>query len=304
METPSDSLLRPEDLANHSNSVALLRRIGEELDLHRIVRVYRDGLVLPSAERPEPFLLGEEIFDAERRRSSRPGQPGAREGGEERSAAESWSGCSPSSLLGERGVDQESAADLEMAMDAQAYPHLRVRFASANLVLLEGFVAPVAGLARLARIGIRYPTDRSLPVKSWAWWGDGRWIGPRHTNYGDGSVCAFEIPDGTWNRNHPLVKYLDLVAVWIVRHAFLRAFGRWPGQQVLHTAHERLTDHRPGELCGGCSSGKPYEACHKRSDVRLSVKQLEAEYRARFGIALQLPPGPWFDFGVWARRAA
>lgn len=98
---------------------------------------------------------------------------------------------------------------------------------------------------------------------SWAWWLPALiWIGPRHTNYHPlGSICSFEPEDRTWQRGQLLITLLDLQVLWIVRHIFLRRFGRWPGRQVFHTSWERVLEQRPGELCGGCDSNHRYEEC-------------------------------------------
>ena len=143
-----------------------------------------------------------------------------------------------------------------------------------------------------------YPLDNRYNVMTWAWWGPGLfWIGPRHTNYPDGSVCSYEIRDGTWNRQMALTTLLDLHVVWVVRHIFMRWFGYWPGHQVFHTSYERLNEHRPGELCGGCDSGLRYEECCQKLDeendgvesVALSVIKLSSGIERK-------PPKPIRDF--------
>jgi hypothetical protein len=63
-------------------------------------------------------------------------------------------------------------------------------------------------------------TDRHF-VKSWAFYSSAVgvfWIGPRHTNFPDGSICAFEPRDGTWCFGDSLVELLDLYTVWAIRH--------------------------------------------------------------------------------------
>jgi hypothetical protein len=185
---------------------------------------------------------------------------------------------------------------VQSATDAQkGYSQLRVRLAG-PVIWLEGEIEPVKRLDRVARVVVSYPRDASLPVRSWAFWTNGSWIGPRHTNFGDGSICAFEIPDGTWRRELPLVGYLDLVSVWIARHTYLKEFDRWPGRQVLHTAQEQLTEHRRGEICGRCESGRLYERCHRRLDERRSTADVEAEYRGKYRGAIQMPPASSAEF--------
>jgi hypothetical protein len=87
------------------------------------------------------------------------------------------------------------------------------------------------------------------------------WIGPRHTNYFDGSICAYEPTDGTWSLGMPLVDLFAYYTLWAARHLHLRQFGYWPGQQRVHRASERLAELKQNELCG-CSDGtRPYREC-------------------------------------------
>jgi hypothetical protein len=169
-----------------------------------------------------------------------------------------------------------------------AYPQLIVRPAPATL-WLEMHLFPLIGYARGAFLLVGYPLDALLPVQSWAWWTDGLWIGPRHTNYGNGSVCAYEPTDGTWARGRPLVSLLDLIATWVVRHIHLLEFGRWPGGQALHTAHERLTEIRPGERCG-CDAVRGYEMCHRDADLARSPSHIADEFRRKFPTPWRRPP--------------
>ncbi len=142
-------------------------------------------------------------------------------------------------------------------------------------------------------------------VRSWAWWGPGLiWIGPRHTNYPDGSICSFEPKDlDAWQRGKSLRDLLDIHAVWIVRHLFLRYFGHWPGDQVFHTAYERLKEHRPGELCGGCRSGLRYEDCCRILDYRLDPVERVISFMRQFGNLDRNPPKAVSEFVYGGRKA-
>jgi hypothetical protein len=107
-------------------------------------------------------------------------------------------------------------------------------------------------------------------VRSWGFWVSPletvRWIGPRHTNFFDGSICAFEPADGTWDFGDSLVELLDLYTVWALRHLHLQALGRWPGSQAVHHAIERILELREDEYCGCGGSGKKYADCCKARD--------------------------------------
>lgn len=272
-------------------ALVLLRQIGEELDHHKTLRVFRGGVVQPSTGCPSPHLLGEESAHDRAREpagSERP-EAGQGQGSAEGSPASTRPGPSAGQVLRERGVEAKLVADIEGATDAQeGYPQLRARLAG-PIIWLEGEIDPVPGLGRAARVRISYPMDRTIHVRAWAWWKKGKWIGPRHTNF-DGSVCAYELSDRSWTRALPLVGYLDQVAGWISRHAYLAEFGRWPGPQALHTARERLIEHQPGELCGACMSGRPYEECHKPADMRMGRMAIDQEYHRLVGKAVRRLP--------------
>jgi len=108
-------------------------------------------------------------------------------------------------------------------------------------------------------------------VRSWGFWGDPlaypEWIGPRHTNYPDGSICAFEPADGTWALSDPIVKLLDIYTLWAVRHLHLQVFGRWPGREAVHHPAERVIELRADEYCGCARSDKLYGECCMPKDL-------------------------------------
>ncbi len=114
------------------------------------------------------------------------------------------------------------------------------------------------------------------------------WIGPRHTNYGHGSVCSFDT-DNVLQCENPLLRQIDLISCWIVRQIHLLHFDFWPGPQRLHTAHERMTEHQPGELCG-CGELVPYELCHKPTDELMTPEQRLAEFKRQFPNPSRKPP--------------
>lgn len=109
-------------------------------------------------------------------------------------------------------------------------------------------------------------------VKSWGFWTGGLmnepvWIGPRHTNFPDGSICAFEPSDSTWTPSHAIVTLLDIYTLWAVRHLHLKAFEKWPGQQYIVHPYERLTEQREDELCGCGRYEKKYFECCREADL-------------------------------------
>jgi hypothetical protein len=108
-------------------------------------------------------------------------------------------------------------------------------------------------------------------VRTWAFWTGlittAAWIGPRHTNFPDGSVCAFEPADGTWAFGDSLVDLMDLYTVWVLRHLHLQTVGRWPGYQSVRLPYERILELRPDEFCGCEQSHLLYGGCCRNTDL-------------------------------------
>jgi hypothetical protein len=260
----------------------VLRAIGEDLDRDIYPVVHTNGAVMPDSSRLST-PSGEEIQDAYHaearpaRSEAGPGQ-GSAGGGPSAEGSEARFLCHP-------GLAGGLAERLEWA--AAAYPTMRVRVAPPVVWLLTRN-HPILGLPDEALTLTGLPIDldggdgeENRPFVSWAWWDVGIWIGPRHTNFGDGSICSFEPSHGTWRPGDSIVTLLDLHAVWVARHLHLRHFGRWPGKQILHTAHERVIDQRPGELCG-CGSLRQYSACHQASDRGRTRYERLSEFTRRY----------------------
>jgi len=275
-----------KDRDGRAEARALLRQIGEDLDQDKSLIVSRGGTVWPSAGQPLSHELGAKEGSLNGTPTAGPawaGRSAARKGqGTPRDTAAGSPASAAASLLRQLGVREWVVRDVVGA--GSAYPQLIVRPAPATL-WLEMHLYPLSGYARGSFLLIGYPLDALLPIQSWAWWTDGLWIGPRHTNYGHASVCAYEPSDGTWARGRELVSLLDLIATWVVRHIHLLEYGRWPGGQALHTAYERLAEIRPGERCG-CELPLRYEDCHRFDDIARSEHEVVAEFRRKF-------PAPW-----------
>lgn len=244
-----------------------LRAIGALLDRDEYPHVGTNGQVMPEPD-PTPELPGKGASDdaSERKRGTN--------GSETRQGEGSSTGCSAEApweafLLGHADLSDRNRSDLGAAM--MAYPSLRIRIAPPVAWLLT-INEPIATMPLRAFMLTTMSLDptanlagQNRTAAAWAWWDVGIRVGPRHTNYGDGSICSYEPAQRTWTSSDSLLKLLDLNSLWITRHLFLQQFGRWPGDQVLHTAHERLAEHRPSELCG-CGSMSPYDECHREQD--------------------------------------
>lgn len=91
-------------------------------------------------------------------------------------------------------------------------------------------------------------------------------VGPRHTNYPDGSICAFTDDDDAWRPGDSPKILLNLYAEWLVCHLFLRIERRWPGRQVGLDATYRQSEFDAREWCD-CGSGRRYGECHSPLDA-------------------------------------
>jgi hypothetical protein len=133
----------------------------------------------------------------------------------------------------------------------------------------------------------------AFAVKSWGFWRDSpfsvRWIGPRHTNFPDGSICAFDPTDWTWVFGDSLVSLLDLYSVWALRHLHLQMFNRWPGPQSVFHPYERRVEFQPDEHCG-CGSGRAYGLCCASHDAARKPLPDAVSFSVLFAGGLREPP--------------
>lgn len=272
----------------HKRGEELLETLGEHLDDDRQPLVHEGGVVMPGPASPSEFTPGEKgNGHVERRSEPRRSAAGSRSGTSRRGSAEGKGPTDAAApLVGQPGLTPAIQRDLRAAADA--YPQMRVATAP-RVAWLHTWVRPIFGLPRTAYLLTQYPFEKIFPVRSWAWWGTGVWIGPRHTNFPHGDICAYNPEDQTWHRGISLVTLLDLHVVWVVRHMHLRRFGRWPGRQVLHTTYERLQEMRHGELCG-CGSADRYEDCCQPEDERADLVRALRKHIDRVGPRRRRPP--------------
>jgi hypothetical protein len=137
------------------------------------------------------------------------------------------------------------------------------------------------GLTRKATFLTHIPFDRGGRASAWGYWTtavSASWIGPRHTNFPDGSICAFEPRDGTWSVGDKIVKLLDLYTLWALRHLHLEVFGRWPGHQSVPIPYERLQELKDDELCGCDQADLLYSECCKPADLALDRQEAFADF--------------------------
>lgn len=268
---------------------SVLQQVGSQLDQEIFPAVRNGGIVTPT-EAAVPSNLGAEKYDDEqkeqRRSATRSRKRAARR---ERSAGRSGSTRETSSH-----VSTSLQALYEDALDAvqRAYPTTEIWKRKDGLWLLtRSSLLPGLPRAAVFLTGISY---RKALVRAWGFWkcsliGE-TWIGPRHTNFPDGSVCAFHPTDGTWVVGDPIVELLDLYTLWALRHLYLEAFGRWPGRQAVFHPYERIVELRGDEYCGCGRSGRLYCECCRDKDLGRNRIAIAVDFLSRFAGGLRKPP--------------
>ena len=136
-------------------------------------------------------------------------------------------------------------------------------------------------------------------VRAWGLWCAGRvgatWIGPRHTNYVDGSICAFEKDAGTWSFGDSLVALFDLLSVWAIRQLFAESFGRWPGPQASSYPYERLLEFQDTEHCGCAKPKGRYGQCCKPRDLSYKPSAIACAHITLSGWRIRQAPSAIVD---------
>lgn len=251
----------------------LLDEIGRHLDGYVFPVVKNGGIVMPS-QAAVPFQsLGME-FDHEQKAARGSAadtraraQGWQRPSGGAQSAGRPWSSCATAPFVDGVHVYRDPLASVR-----DAYPDSQV-WRQQEGFWLTTRIALLPNLERRARLLVAV-SERHRIVRSWAFWDGGvvgaTWIGPRHTNFPDGSICAFDLADGTWSFGESLIALLDIYTLWVLRQLHLEVLGRWPGPQSVPYLYERLVEFRDGELCGCANSQRQYADCCKDSDLAKS----------------------------------
>ena len=244
-----------------------LADMGKCLDDQAELRVLNGGVVVPGTPTFAPSTSGVERKDvdakATRRSETRPRPRSPRW---ERTSGRSWTTSAAAPVVSRHFKKQYEA---ELSGLGEFYPETQLWYRPDGVWLLwKSRVLNELPRHALFLTGVSYV---SLTVRSWGFWAHELsaplWIGPRHTNFGDGSICAFEPMDHTWTFGQPIVRLLDLYTVWALRHLHLEVLGKWPGQQVAHYRIERILEQRDNEYCGCGASNKLYGDCCKHDDI-------------------------------------
>ena len=170
------------------------------------------------------------------------------------------------------GADLRAQYEVQLSALAEQYPGAQIwHHEHGYWILSRSQLLPNLKEHAIFLTGFFFPAHM---VRSWAFWRSPialpAWIGPRHTNFPDGSICAFEPSDKTWRFGDALVALLDLYTSWALRHLHLRVFGRWPGNQFVRFPGERILELKADEHCGCSQSEKLYGECCMKKDFALN----------------------------------
>lgn len=260
---------------------AQLQAIGSQVDAGTYPNVFNDGVIAPKDSVVNQLTTGAENYDEQQ--------------GTCRSAAGSWPGTAgwqgPSGRSRASG-DTEPSGSRQLCenylgqLDAvfAAYPRTAV-WTSGDGMWLAVDSSVLAGLDRKATFLIAVPFRHLQPIRAWAFWTTAvsrSWIGPRHTNAIDGSICAFNPSEGTWKVGGDLVGLIDQFTMWAFCHLHLEVLGCWPGRQTAEFIYERLTELKDNEWCGCRPDAERYADCCKQSDLAADRFQAAMQFVGGF----------------------
>ncbi|KGX66923.1 hypothetical protein Y027_261 [Burkholderia pseudomallei TSV5] len=277
-----------------------LRRIGELLDASRFPVVRNGGIVVPGEPVISPRTVGTESNHVRPGKARTETRSRAWESDRQGTPSRAWSRTGPGA--------PRSAAPLvvselynkfshELIAVQQAYPGTQHWLDDDSMwFIAESSLLPGFSHKAVFVVAIRFADGL---VRGWGFWGTEvigyEWIGPRHTNFPDGSICAFEPADGTWTVSDSLVELLDLYTLWAVRHLHLRVFGRWPGFQAVRHSYERILELRADEYCG-CGTSRLYGKCCRDADLARNQVREAVAFTIDMRGGLRRPPASLVNF--------
>ncbi|MHC2423288.1 hypothetical protein ACVII1_006292 [Bradyrhizobium elkanii] len=254
----------------------MLQQIGAALDEFRPLRVHVRGLVALNSE-SQPVTSAKEFRNERQKKTRSSARSRERAARRQGPTGGSWSARPPPRVGGDM---LRTAYEGQLKCVAEAYPSLRI-FPDNDGMWLLAKSSVIPSLQREATFLVALPYRPGIGPRTWGFWADAGsygWIGPRHTNFQDGSVCAFSPTDRVWFDGDDLRTLLDLYSVWAARHLHLEVFGRWPGKQYglndadpRVQAYYRLRECKDHELCGCGSETRRYAECCKPSDQQLDI---------------------------------
>jgi hypothetical protein len=245
-----------------------LSELGEAIDIDRQFQVFDDGVVGIVNDQNEKESEDE-------RQGTRGSATGSRQGpaGSRRSAGEARARLR---LLDQKVVQLARLEDLW-----RAYPTDFIPGDHGLWIIVRS--KPLGNDGPQVTFVIGYAYSAEIEPRAWAFWKLGefpKFVGPRHTNFPDASICAFG--PGDWDRSDGVLALVDFYSTWIVRQLYFENFGRWPGKQHGASPLYRRTEFSADEWCG-CGSGKRYGDCHLTADALLSDEAAQDEHRKVMG---------------------
>jgi hypothetical protein len=253
--------------------LAHLRTVGEALDKDVFPHVFQEGFV---ALAPLEDAPSKEQADGERQRARGPSTRSW-------TGTEAGSGRTSSQTASVRSGHQQPVRPPVLEELHIAYPTQFIEGDHGLWIVVTGY--PLGTDGPQVTFVVAYPYADTVAPKAWGYSKLGdfpKFIGPRHTNFPDASICAFVPNEATWRRADGIVALIDLYSTWAFRHLYFEHFGRWPGQQHGPSALYRRTEFRSDEWCG-CGSGLRYAACHEAADALLSEEEAREEHRRVMG---------------------
>jgi hypothetical protein len=277
-----------------SSVIELLHEMGGQIDRNRFPRVLDGGLVMPNRP-PSSSTLGVEKLYERWKANRSPTGSWKRAAGWKGSTGGARTACEATSILGPAA---DAAYGKQLNDLYRAYPDsVLIPQNRGFWLVVQSMLLPDLDRCAMFLVGVD-AQDRM--VRSWAFWeisvSRPTWIGPRHTNFNDGSICAFEPTDGTWTFGDSMIELLDYYSVWAVRHLHLEQFGRWPGYQAVRHPYERILEFREDEYCGCNTPGRLYRDCCYDEDCRRDQLKLAINYSFWSGGGIRKLPKKINDF--------
>ena len=243
----------------------MLSEIGKQLDRNIFPFVENGGIVMPNKTAKSLLIMGEENSYDNATRQKRPKTRSRERTTRRKGQARKHRTTNATTPVILSNLEQKYFSELDAILEA--YPGTQIWKQEEGMWLLS-YSSLLPDSMDNAAFLCAIPFSPITPVRSWGFWNGSSWVGPRHTNPPDGTICAFEPTDGTWLPGDSIVKLLDIYSLWAVRQLHLKTFNHWPGAQVAHNTFERLTEIKEDELCGCGSLYKHYGECCKPKDLK------------------------------------
>jgi hypothetical protein len=276
------------------DQLAKVRAVGGALHEGRLIGADNHGEIVVLEDD-----AGEKETDNARR--SEEGTRGSASGSGERPPGPQAPAHSSRSVGGRRRAHYQA----EVKTLRPQYPGTHFRIDDLGLwIVVPAF--PVGRSGPQLTLIMAVPDDPNVRILTWAFWASDThcsWVGHRHTNYPDGSACAFAPDGGAWSDGEPLVSYADRICEWSVRHVFCWLEGYWPGPQDAMCRYYRVREGRPQERCF-CHSGKTYFECCRPLDLLQSRTSDREEFMSNcngLDIGEQRPAKQLYDFAMGLR---